>query len=67
MRQISKLADRMLTRFVPKATAAACPGCSTTPYHFVGPCQGGYWASRTCCYYAGPGNPCMQYCTYNCP
>ncbi|WP_433041634.1 hypothetical protein [Dactylosporangium sp. CS-033363] len=65
MRQLGKLADRLVSRLVPKADAAACSGCSTVPYHYVGPCNGGYWRTRTCCNLVGPGG-CVTHCTYSC-
>jgi hypothetical protein len=66
MRQLTKLADRMLSRVVPSATAAACGGCTTTGVHIAGPCHGGYYTWRVCCSSVGPANTCPSSCTYRC-
>jgi hypothetical protein len=56
----------MLSRFVPKATAAACGGCSSTPVHISGPCHGGYYSWHVCCQSYGPANTCYTSCGYTC-
>jgi hypothetical protein len=61
MRQLTTLADRMLSRLVPKATAAACGGC-TTQYHVAGPCPSEYYSRRVCCQNVGPANTCITTC-----
>jgi hypothetical protein len=63
MMQLTKIADRLLSVVAPKATAAACSGCTYAgPYS--GPCAGGYGYYK-CCYYNEPGG-CTKKCSFVC-
>jgi hypothetical protein len=65
MRQITKLADRMLTRLVPGATAAACGECVTTSVHYGGPCPSEFYSRQVCCTY-WMANICHKVCNVYC-
>lgn len=69
MRQLSKIADRMLSAVVPTAEAKASEHCSGCGYNGSsssdGACPGGY-IYEYCCLRFNSAGLCVNYCDWQC-